>query len=788
VSCSPLRPCGEDEAVLAFAPPPPGQPRLRRRSGEFWSFADALVTDLERAEPDGAAPLSRVWDVRGDPAASLLVRLWAFVAEGVAAYTELTAGEGYLGTAQDWTSLRRLAALVGFRPRPRVAAQGWVRAQVDRGAAPVVPAGTRVQAPGTPARAAQTFEVAADTQLHGDWDRLVVTWPFFATPVPDGNRIRFDGDPGLRAGHRVLIVSQDLDEPLVVAAVTAREADVGTSVVSFDRDLTGALAPRSQPGRAYRILGSAGTARRLEKVVAVDAVAKSTATVAITGYSSSAAVGQTTLVLDALLAELSAGSLVAVVSWGPTQPGVDLATVVEHAPTHWEVAPGTVVRVSHVELDSAPDEKLLGSGDALTLYVLEDAGDAANLVQPLAPPDEPRVRVHPAPVEAPAQLAILDDTGAWEVFAASPVGSWEPGGELLIDLDRSPSWMIDHAPGSGNLVAVRHGRSSGGRLGSGDAGTPNQELVVPESPVAHDLDPAGEPVSTLEVRVDGIRWDEVPTLYAAGPAQVYATRLAADGGLTVEFGDGAAGARVPTGRNNVTARYRLGGGTEGEVEPGAISALLGSVRGVKKVVGAGPTSGGADQDDERRLRTLAPARARAFGRVISLEDAVDLARGYPGVSHAAAWNDGGGARLAFVRTGSAGPRRPEDAEVEALSKFLDARRDTSFPLVVVPGYVTHVLVTAAIAVDPARTPGDVAAAALAELLDRDGPLGPADRSLGGPLAPAEVYAALHAVPGVVGVASLELGGVDVETVPLQAAAPDELLVPALSSTVQPVQS
>lgn len=783
MSCSPLRPCGEEPPVLALVPPPPGQPRLRRRTGEFWSFADALVADLEREEPDGTTPLSRVWDVRGDPSSSLLVHLWAFVAEGVAAYAELTAGEGYLGTAQDWTNLRRLAALVGYRPRPRVAAQGWVRAEVDRGAAPLIPAGTRVQSPGTPERAPQTFEVAADSQLHGDWDRLVATWPFDPSPIPDGNRIRFDGDPGLRPGHRVLITSRDEGTPLVLAAVTARDADVGTSVVTFDRDLTGPLGELPAPAHAFRVVASAGTARRLEKVVTVDPKADTSSTVTITDYESAAAVDDTAVVLDTLLDQVSVGSLVAVTSWGPNLPGLGISRVAAHAPTHWEVAPGTVVRVSKVGLESRLDDELISSGDALTLYVLEDIGLAEHLRDD-ATPSEPRVRIYPAPVEAPPHLAIQTEGGGWEVFTASSVGSWTPGGELIVELDRQPNGAIERSPASGNLVLVRHGRSGRGTLGSGDGSTPNQQLRVPESPVAHDVDEAGEPVSTLELRVDGVRWNEVPTLYAAGPEQVYATRLAADGGLTVEFGDGATGARVPTGRNNVTARYRLGGGTEGEVESGAISALLGSVRGVKKVVGAGPTSGGADQDDEHRLRTLAPARARAFGRVISLEDAVDLARGYPGVSHAAAWRDGGGAILAIVRTGSTGLRAPEPAEVEALARYLDARRDTSFPLAVRPGRVTPVAVSASLALDPARVPSAVTAAATAALVDPDGPLGPAARSLGDPLEPATIFAVVHSVPGVVGVASLTLDGVDAETVPLRAADLDELLVLDGSPTVQ----
>jgi predicted phage baseplate assembly protein len=269
--------------------------------------------------------------------------------------------------------------------------------------------------------------------------------------------------------------------------------------------------------------------------------------------------------------------------------------------------------------------------------------------------------------------------------------------------------------------------------------------------------------------VDGIAWDEVPSLYGAGTANAFTVRLEADGGLVVQFGDGDQGARLPTGRGNVTSTYRVGGGTEGEVEGGAIASLLGSVRGVKKVEGAGPTSGGADQDDERRLRALVPARARAFGRAVSSGDLVDLALGYPGVTHAAAWQGTGppgcscnrsGLHLAFVRAGSQGVREPTPSEIAALARFLDARRDVTVPLCVCAAALTDPALQLAVqlAVDPHRAAADVVAAAKAALADPDGPLAPLNRALGQPLDRSDVFAILHAVPGVVGVPVLDVPG------------------------------
>jgi predicted phage baseplate assembly protein len=286
------------------------------------------------------------------------------------------------------------------------------------------------------------------------------------------------------------------------------------------------------------------------------------------------------------------------------------------------------------------------------------------------------------------------------------------------------------------------------------------------------------------LRIDGVRWEERPSLYRAGNARAYRSVLQADGGEIVEFG-AEQGARPSTGRGNITAEYRVGGGTQGEVEAGAIDSLLGSVRGVQKVVGAGSTSGGADQDDEARIRTLAPSRARAFGRVVSLEDAVDLALAFPGVSHAAGWVGAGrpgcacggrGPHVAFARTGVDGPREATPDEVVALRRYLDARRDLSVRLCVVAACVTELALELTLAVDPARVAKQVLAAVKAELA-RDGTaVSPERRRIGEPFDPSDVYGVLHAVPGVLGVLSTKLGCVSVEQLERHPAKRYELLL------------
>ena len=238
---------------------------------------------------------------------------------------------------------------------------------------------------------------------------------------------------------------------------------------------------------------------------------------------------------------------------------------------------------------------------------------------------------------------------------------------------------------------------------------------------------------------------------------------------------------MPTGRRSVTSTYRVGGGTAGEVESGAISSLLGSVRGVKKVRGRGPDrAAGPTRTTSAICARSCRRRARAFGRAVSIEDLVDLSRGYPGVTHAAAWTGSGppgcacggsGLHLAFLRAGPAGPRAPDANEIGALASFLDARRDATVPLCACAAVLTDpaIRIDVALAVDPRRDVAEVVAATRAALVDPDGPLAALQRALGQPLDRSDVFSVLHRVEGVVGVTSLVVpgAGADVERRPAE---------------------
>jgi hypothetical protein len=831
VSCDPRRPCDAHEAGLGLVPPPPGLTRLLRRVGDFDAFFADVVARTEQTRPvAGGPPLGRDWDVEGDPRARTLARLWAYVAEGVAAYAELTAGEAYLPTAADWTDLRRLSALVGYRPRPRVAATGLVRFDTDKGTAPLVPAGTKVQAPGTETRDAQTYEVVADTQLRADWAAFTATPVPLPMAEPDGREMRFLGDPDFKPGDRVLFVYEEgstaffsLDwgifwtgliglwgwlaptstqKPRGVAVVGGRTAELGTTVVSFDRDLKPLLPAATRPYAAYRVVARAGSARRLTKVVRIPTTGAAQAIAADYGVTLSASYTSastgSSIVLDAALDDVSVGQQVAVVNWASDL--CDVVAVTAHHLVEWDAAPGTTTRVS--KLSFAGSVGTLGGSGPVTAYVLDRRQVAQHYTFPATVTGSPpRLRLYPAPVndEAPPKVAVRVGD-AWDVFDAAksatqesppPAGDGRPAPRgLIVDLDRTPAGSVDRVPASGNLVAVRHGTTTNGVAGSGDGLRTDQEMTLAKAPVTYDTAPDGSVVPSLLLRVAGVEQVERETLYGAGDDDVFAVRLAEDGAVTVRFGRA-----LPSGRNNVTATYRVGGGTAGEVPSGAIDALAGSVRGVKGVEGVGPTTGGADQDDAGRLRALAPTRARAFGRVVSRGDLVDVSLAYSGVSHAAAWLGAGppgcgcgasGVHLAFLRTGTAGPRAPLAGEVTSLRDYLDARRDTDTPLCVCAGVATSVAVTATLAVDPRRETAAVVAAAQREVAATASPLVAVERALGQPLDRSDVLLVLHAATGVVGVPTLVIAGVPAaDPLGRRPAARYELLLPAVTLTGVP---
>lgn len=304
---------------------------------------------------------------------------------------------------------------------------------------------------------------------------------------------------------------------------------------------------------------------------------------------------------------------------------------------------------------------------------------------------------------------------------------------------------------NGNVARATHGESRVDEvLGDGDSTRPNQAFALAKPPltfVAADTDSGA--ATTLTVRVGGVSWREVPSLWDAGPDDaVYMVRIDDDGTTRVVFGDGTRGRRLPTGSQNVTATYRTGMGVEGEVGDGALQLLKKRPLGIRKVVNPSAASGTAPAEDPAELKSRAPESVRTLGRIVSLTDYADFARGFAGIGKARVdtfWR--GAERIAFLTVApvTAGTFPAGAATLTRLVQAVDRFRDAG-PTVLVDGHAARLFgLSAKIFVDPAHRAEDVEAAVRAVLEER---FGYAARHLGQGVGAAEVIAAIQGVAGV----------------------------------------
>ena len=127
-----------------------------------------------------------------------------------------------------------------------------------------------------------------------------------------------------------------------------------------------------------------------------------------------------------------------------------------------------------------------------------------------------------------------------------------------------------------NVAAATHGETRREVLGSGDAARGFQKFSLKQKPLTYvSAATASGAETTLQMRVNDVLWEEAPSLYNQ-PARerAYITRLDDDGNVSIAFGDGITGARLPSGDENIAATYRTGIGVAGMVKAGQLSLLM----------------------------------------------------------------------------------------------------------------------------------------------------------------------------------------------------------------------
>lgn len=322
--------------------------------------------------------------------------------------------------------------------------------------------------------------------------------------------------------------------------------------------------------------------------------------------------------------------------------------------------------------------------------------------------------------------------------------------KLTLTTDLAFRYRRDTLRIQGNVVPATHGESRDEPIGSGDAGRTNQTFTLWQSPLTWL--PAGNPLGatpTLEVRVDGLVWHEVDSLAGRGPRErVYVSGTAGDGRTTVTFGDGVHGARLPTGHENVRARYRFGTGRAANVGADRITQAITRPLGVTAVTNPQPATGGAEGDGPGLTRRTIPLAVSALDRLVSLTDYEDFARSRAGIGRAAAREifDGRRRILHVTVAGVDDIAIADDSEVlRALRSSLAEYGDSRLPVRVEVRELVLLLLAAKVKVAPDHTWTVVEPRLRQALLTR---FGSGRRELGSPARLSEVLATAHAVPGV----------------------------------------
>lgn len=188
----------------------------------------------------------------------------------------------------------------------------------------------------------------------------------------------------------------------------------------------------------------------------------------------------------------------------------------------------------------------------------------------------------------------------------------------------------------GNVVHSTNGQTTGEVLGNGDATQAFQTFELSHSPLTYLAAATPEGAgSTLTVTVNEIEWDETGDLSSLKPPdRDYTTQTDDSDNVSVIFGNGVRGARVPTGSSNVKATYRYGTGSAGNVDAGQVSQLATRPLGLQGVINPIAASGGADRDSLAQARANAPTTVLALDRLVSVQDYADFARAFAGIGKA----------------------------------------------------------------------------------------------------------------------------------------------------------
>ena len=756
----------------------PGLSTISYRVGRHGDFLDSMIaglTDVDRPR------LANLTTRDADDVSIAVLDAWAVVSDVLTLYTERLANESYLRTAGERISLQELGRLIGYRLRPGVAAETHLAfalepppevaaaASRDPGAAPnvtpasvVLEAGLRVQSIPGPGEQPQTFETVEEIEARAAWNAMPARATKVQLPGMGDTSAYLQGVAlNLKAGGALLIAGGDVltdHWDLRILATVQPQPDHDRTYVTWLEPLGSAMwgvTPSNPPvpfamrkrlnvfGHNAPMWGSLSSDFRIN-------------------YPDGGAADQDWP--NFTISDI-AGNVVDLDGSHPDiQPG---SWVVLSKPTYrelWQVTSVSELARAEFAVSGKVTRLALAGGEQYELFgglPREVTVFAAS--EPLAFAEAPDpshvanasvdVRADVSAMRPGRRLVVRGTTTGGEAFAEAAtmlaVAAIPGGWRLTLDGDLASSFVRDSVVVHGNVALGTHGETVQQLLGSGRAATAFQRFTLAHDPLTYlqSTDPSGARTA-LKIFVNDVGWDEVPTLYATGPAdRAYAVRSDEQGKTYVQFGDGARGARLPSGSGNVRAKYRKGLGGAGNVGSDRLAQLLDRPLGVKGVTNPVPASGGVDPEPESAARASMPLGVRTLGRAVSRLDYEDFARAFAGVAkaHAAVLPLRGGRTIVVTIALSGVPAAQTAERLGDLADALRSHGDPQVQVAVLAGSTQTFRVALRVAIDPAYEADAVLAnveTALRTAFAFDA------RSFADPVYRSGVIAVVHGVAGV----------------------------------------
>jgi hypothetical protein len=743
---------------------------LPRQLATFGEWREALLDSV------GLESLLHGWRARDNDMGLLYLELAAYVLDLGAFYHKAHSQEGLLRTSRLPTSTRRLVGLLGYRPRPAVAAFADLGLAIDGARIVTLPTGTAFRSEGVDDVPPQVFELEAPAVVHplrNRWPLAPVVPTLFGTAGGGtqtlGSLLFRPGTVAVRPGTALLV--------RVGATHMVRFLASDTEYRGLDKETYRRLTFNSS------IAIPAGTPT---SDVAVS-VASSTASLWARSTLSTALSGNEVL-LDSLHPDIAVGSQVTlrrgsdvrwftvtgatvaaptlvnpIISYLKDKDGNDAGSLTSAAITGMATRLTLDVAVNNRKPPGGQDWTNAMAAELSLAHGFRPAGQLVQEAKSSAVASDPfRLAGRPRTPLAAANRLMIEDVDGRGATVTGAV-DFATG---AVTLDPGVAWperpLTPPLNLGGNVVQVSRGESvMGEALGRGDATQSRLRLKLQKKPLTYLPGPSpGNDwgiTSTLKVWVDGVRWSEVPSFFHQPThAEVFCVEHDDEENAYVVFGGGA---RPSTGAS-IVADYRFGAGAK-RPPPGGIRQLAKPVPAISSVRNPVGAYGGADREPQDQLRKLAPRSALLLGRAISVLDFEAAAASTPGVRAVRAeWRWNTSRQEPVVEVAFIGP----PALAPVVRDQLKSLAEPSAPLEAIAATAVPKSLSLQLTIDPRYSAAQVIKAARAVLIGTpEALLSPESLGVARPLYRSVIFEAMQAVPGVVSVADLRLDGIVMTT-------------------------